>query len=228
MPTIEILGVTFSNYVRCALMALEEKGVPYTVTPLQAHQPEINAIHPLGKIPCLKHGDFTLFETAAIATYIDRAFDGPALFPQEAKAAAKCAQWVSLANCSLVPTFQAYAIGHFFPMTADGEANQEVIAANLPKTRDYLMLLNEAVAETGHLVGTDFTYADIAVLPMLAFLKDLPESGDVFPKVRALDAYLARHCTRKSFEATKPPATAELMKTTKAMSKDLMQKKMQS
>lgn len=227
MSKVEILGAPFSNYVRSALIALEEKGVPYTVTPHQAHVPEVNAIHPLGKVPCLKHGDFTLFETAAIAMYIDRAFDGPALFPEDIKAAAKCAQWISLANCSINPVFQAYAMGYFFPMTADGEPNQDVIAANIPKTRDYMMILNDAVETTGYLVGNDFTYADIAVLPLLAYLKDLPESGDVFLKAKALDAYLTKHSRRKSFEATKPPATAELLEITKAMAKELMQKKMQ-
>ena len=41
------------------------------------HTPEIDAIHPFGKMPVLRHGDFTLCESKAIATYLDRAFDGP-------------------------------------------------------------------------------------------------------------------------------------------------------
>lgn len=102
---IEILGVPFSNYVRSTCLALEEKGVAYTLTPAGAHVPEVDAIHPLGKIPCLRHGDFRLCETWAIAHYLDRVFDGPALFPADAMDAAVCEQWVSLANTSLVPVF---------------------------------------------------------------------------------------------------------------------------
>ncbi|GAA0533160.1 glutathione S-transferase [Rhizomicrobium palustre] len=225
MTTVEILGAPFSNYVRSALMALEEKGVPYTVTPSRAHAPEVNAIHPLGKIPCLKHGDFTLFESAAIATYIDRAFEGPALFPAEPQAAARCMQWVSLLNSSLVPAFQAFAMCHFFPMTADGEPCPDTIAASLPKTRDHLQLLGRVLGESGYFVGGSFTYADIAALPMLDYLKDLPETGTIIAEIPALGAYLAKHSARKSFEATKPPAMAELMATTKAMAREMMQKR---
>lgn len=225
VTTVEILGVPFSNYVRSALMALEEKGVPYTVTPLRAHCPEVNAIHPLGKIPCLKHGDFTLCETLAIATYIDRGFTGPALFPEDAKAAARCMQWVSLLNTSFNPAFQAYAMGYYFPMTPDGEPNRNMIDANLPKTQEFLLTLDRAVAATGYLAGDSFTYADIAALPLLAFLKELPESSETFAKAKALDAYLAKHSERKSFQATKLPPMPELMAITKALAREIMKSK---
>jgi glutathione S-transferase len=41
------------------------------------HTPEIDAVHPLGKIPALRHGDVTLAESRAICFYIDHAFGGP-------------------------------------------------------------------------------------------------------------------------------------------------------
>jgi glutathione S-transferase len=53
------------------------------------HSPEVNAIHPLGKIPVMRHGDFRLCESKAIVTYIDRVFPGPKLLPDDAMACAK-------------------------------------------------------------------------------------------------------------------------------------------
>jgi glutathione S-transferase len=208
---IEILGVPFSNYVRSSCIALEEKGAPYTVVPCRAHVPEIDAIHPLGKIPCMRHGDFSLCETRAIAGYIDRMFAGPALFPADIKAAAVCEQWVSLANTSLIPVFQAYMVGYFFPRTPNQEPDRQAIDGALPKTAEYIALLDRAVGASGYLAGDTFSYADIAVLPILEYLKDLPESGEAFAKAKALPAYLATHAKRPSLAKTAPPPMKDLM-----------------
>ena len=81
MATIEIIGIPGSTYVRAVRMACEEKGVPYELKPAMPHSPEILALHPFGKVPAMRHGDFELCESNAIATYIDRAFAGPPLFP---------------------------------------------------------------------------------------------------------------------------------------------------
>ncbi|MBR0850079.1 glutathione S-transferase N-terminal domain-containing protein [Bradyrhizobium diazoefficiens] len=70
MAELEIMGVPFSNYVRSIRMLCEEKGVTYKLTPSRPQSPEVKAIHPAGQIPVMRHGDVTLFESKAIATYI--------------------------------------------------------------------------------------------------------------------------------------------------------------
>ena len=77
MSDLEIIGIPLSNYVRSIRMLCEEKGVPYTLVPAMPHTPDVKAIHPAGQIPCMRHGDVVLFESKAIATYIDKAFAGP-------------------------------------------------------------------------------------------------------------------------------------------------------
>ena len=76
MATLEIIGAPQSNFVRTARIACMEKGVPYTLTPARPHTPDVDAIHPFGKIPVMRHGDLSLCETKAICTYIDLAFEG--------------------------------------------------------------------------------------------------------------------------------------------------------
>lgn len=222
MADIEILGVPFSNYVRAIRMALEEKGVAYTLTPCRPHTPEIDAIHPLGKIPCLRHGEFTLCESKAIASYIDRSFPGPKLFPEDAQGAALVEQWVSLENCTLNPTFQIYVGGYFFPRTADGEPDSVAMAAAAIPVEAQLKMLDRVL--TGkHFLATDvFSYADINLLTVLAYLRDLPESGKVIAESPALLAYLNTHSERPSFVATKPPPTPELLQITRAMVREAM------
>lgn len=101
MAELEIIGVPFSNYVRAVRMLCEEKGVAYTLTPSRPHAPEVKAIHPAGQVPVMRHGDVTLFETKAIATYIDKAFPGPKFIPDSALGAALVEQWVSYGNAKV-------------------------------------------------------------------------------------------------------------------------------
>jgi glutathione S-transferase len=99
----EIIGSAQSSYTRLVRMVCEEKGIDYALTEALLGAPEIFAIHPFGRMPVLRHGDFTLFESKAIATYLDRAFPGPALIPSDPKLAALTEQWVSLVNTAMDP-----------------------------------------------------------------------------------------------------------------------------
>ena len=54
MPELEIIGAPQSNFVRTVRMACAEKSVPYTLNPAFPHSPDVDAIHPFGKIPEFK------------------------------------------------------------------------------------------------------------------------------------------------------------------------------
>src|ERR1700739_1100227 len=98
MTKPEIIGSTRSTYTRVVRMVWQEKGIDYTMTDVLLGAPELSAIHPFGKMPVLRHGDVQLFESKAIATYLDKVFPAPFLLPSEPKALALTEQWVSLVN----------------------------------------------------------------------------------------------------------------------------------
>ena len=98
MSKPEIIGSQRSTYTRVVRMVCEEKGIDHVLTERLLGAPEIAAIHPLGKMPVLRHGEVELFESKAIATYLDRSFPGPALFPADPHLAALTEQWVSFVN----------------------------------------------------------------------------------------------------------------------------------
>jgi glutathione S-transferase len=179
MATVEIIGIAPSTYTRVARMACEEKGVSYELKPATPHAPEVLAIHPFGKIPVLRHGDFEVCETRALAAYIDRAFDGPALFPSNPRDLARAEQWVSLVNTVLDRTMvRTYLFGYFFPKTGDGKPDRAMIDGALPELRAQIALLDKAVKPTGHLAGDRFSFADINLMPILYYLNKLPEAAD--------------------------------------------------
>jgi glutathione S-transferase len=210
MSELEIIGVPQSNFVRTVRIACEEKQVPYRFTPGRPRSPEVSAIHPLGKIPVTRHGDFSLCESKAIATYIDRLFPGSRLFPDDPMRCAKIEQWVSIANTAIIPAMNVYLRCYFFPKGADGAPDRAAIDKTLPEVRTFMDLCNRAVAQTGHLVGTEFSYADMNLLPVLAYLRECPESGEVLIAAKELALYLDRHSERASFKATVPPPFSEL------------------
>ena len=142
----------------------------------------------------------------AICSYIDNAFPGPPLAPQDPVDGALTEQWISLVNTHVDPLLVRQYLGaYFFPRTPDGRPNRAVIDAALPKMEPHFAVLDRAVAKTGHLVGDSFTLADINLLPILFYLDKLPESRVLLRRAASLDAYYRRHMGRASVEQTTPP-----------------------
>jgi glutathione S-transferase len=188
-------------------MACEEKGIDYTLTEAELGAPEVLAIHPFGKMPVMRHGDVELFESKAIATYFDRRFPGPSLFPSEPLAAAFTEQWVSVVNTLVDRTLiRTYLLAYAAPKTADGKPDRQAIEAVTPAVQAQIAVLDRAVAKTGHLVGDQFTFADINLMPILYYMRLVPEGAEALSRATNLAAYYERHATRPSFMSTIPPA----------------------
>ena len=206
MPELQIIGAPQSNYVWVSRIACHEKGVPYTLVPVMPHTAEVDAIHPLGKIPVLRHGDLTLAESRAICFYIDHAFDGPPLVSRNPAEGAQTEQWISIVNTHFdVLVARPYVGAYFFPSTSDGSPNRAAIESVLPKLEMQFAMLDRAAAKTGYLVGSTFTLADMNVLPMLFYLHHLPESAAMLRRSAGLEAYYERHMARPSVREAVPP-----------------------
>jgi len=206
MPALQIIGMPQSNYVWAVRMVCEEKGVPYEHKPVRPHTPDVDALHPFGKIPVMRHGDVTLCESKAIATYIDRVFDGPKVIPEEPKAAARVEQWVSLGNVEFDKLMiRQYVVGYAFPKEP-GKPDMTAIKAAAEKMKPQVDVLDRAVADTGYLAGDGFTFADINILPMLFYVNRFEEGKELLSGAKNLSAYMARHFDRPSFKKSAPPA----------------------
>ena len=206
MTKPEIIGSSRSTYTWAVRMVCEEKGIDHVLTEAPLRAPEVRAIHPFGRMPVLRHGDLELFESKAIATYLDRRFPGAELLPSDARVGALIEQWVSLVNTLIDRTLmRTYLFAYIAPGTADGSPNRAAIDAVLPAMHEQLAVLDRAVAATGHLVDDRFTFADINLLPILYRLRQAPEGARALAATRHLAAYLERHSARPSFQRTLPP-----------------------
>jgi len=204
MTTLEIIGLAPSTYTRAVLMACEEKGVPYHLTVAPPHSPPVNAVHPFGKIPVMRHGDIELCESAAIATYLDNVFDGPKLFPDKPIDAARAEQWISIVNTMMdTPMVRNYVLKYAFPV--DGKPDRAAIDTSVETMKKQVPILDAAVEQTGNLAGHDFSFADINLMVILYYLRQFPEAAALLQQTKNLEAYYARHSERPSFTRTIPP-----------------------
>jgi glutathione S-transferase len=96
--TIAVGNKNYSSWGLRGWLALEHTGVPYDeiVVPLGAADTHarIAAVSPSGRVPALRHGDVTVWESLAIGEYLAETFPDARLWPDGAGARA-CARAVS-------------------------------------------------------------------------------------------------------------------------------------
>ena len=169
MAKIQIHGVPPSPFTRAVRLAAREKGVEYELVPTMPGNVPIN---PLGKIPAMRHGDFTLYESPAIVRYIDRTFEGPPLWPREPKGAALCDQWVSVVCDSVVQSALAGVIAPRFGIIPGTE---ESIADGLKRTARIVGIIDRHLAGHRFLAGETMTAADLFLVPVFFYFPEIEE-----------------------------------------------------
>lgn len=203
-----VMGDGRSTYTRAVRIAFFEKAIAHRLEPLQPHAPEILALNPFGKIPVLRLGETSLYESSAILHYIDEAFPGPALMPKDPVARAKAEQWISVINCYADPAIvRKYVLAYVMPRGPDGKPDRAAIEAAIPEMRKALAALDAGYGASDYLVGNMLSLPDILLAPGLHYLGLFPEGKDLisqFPNVRrAREAFAAR----PSFLNVTQPAT---------------------
>lgn len=162
---------------------LEELDVPYEFVLLdmavgEHRQPEFLALNPMGKVPTIVDGEFTLWESGAILLYLAEKYGK---MPESMGGKSIIAQWVLFANSTL-------ATGLFV------EASRE------KETPKLLTPLNQIFEKQPYILGEEFTVADIAVGSILAYVPImLPIDLSPYPAV--LD-YIKRMNERSAFQKT--------------------------
>ncbi|WP_197387564.1 SRPBCC domain-containing protein [Ralstonia pseudosolanacearum] len=204
--TVTVYGDPRSSYCRTVRLALAEKGVRYTLQPVPPHSPELLAHNPFGRVPAFSDGPIAFYETRAILSYIDEAFDGPSLLPQwGATAHARGEQWISLINCHAYDAMvRRYILQYIFPKGENDQPDRKVIDAALPEIAAQLDALEQAYQERDYLVGSTVSMADLFLAPILAYLGMFPEGAALLEARPNLQRGQAAMRARPSFAATQP------------------------
>lgn len=206
MGDVILYGFPQSTYVRTARLALHEKGVAYDLDACRADDPAQAARHPFAKVPAFRHDDLVLFETMAIARYVDEAFDGPPLQPATAAGRARMTQWISAVVSYLYPSMiRNCVLERFAPVLFGRDTEEELVAASRPTIARHLDVLDGALATDAYLAGDGVTLADHFLLPILHYLRMTPEGEEMLPARGNLARWHAAMAARDAATATEPP-----------------------
>jgi glutathione S-transferase len=206
--SLTLHGYRYSVYVRIARLVLAEKGVAYDRIEIDPFAPAIPtyylALHPFGRVPTLVHDDFVLYETGAIARYLDRAFGGPTLQPQQARALARMDQVIGIVDSYAYWPLVRQVFSHRAFRPALGRPVDEAeVARGLAAAAKVLGAL-EALAAEPFIVGPAISLADFHLGAMIAYFTLAPEGSallDTHPRLAAWWRHVSR---RPSFAATDP------------------------
>ncbi|TMK49524.1 MAG: glutathione S-transferase family protein [Alphaproteobacteria bacterium] len=188
MPDPIVYGFPRSTYVNIVRLVLTHRDVPYVFHDLEPvmGKPEHLTLHPFNRVPALRHGDFTVYETSAIVSYIDEAFDGPRLTPQDVRERARMNQWVSAVNSYYYP-YMIYHVTHerlVYPELGIA-SDEKVVAHALPKVELALGVMERELSRgQDYLLGPELTLADFFILPSAFAFSLTEESKAMYPKYR--------------------------------------------
>lgn len=198
MAKLRIHGLPPSTFTRTVRLACHEKGIDYEM--VDAMPSTIGPLNPFGKIPAITHGDLTLYESMAILRYLERAFAGPHLWPEDVIAAAVCDQWASAVSDSLVNASLRYfaARAGFLPAPA------EMVEKYLAKTAEVVPIFDRQLGQHRFLAGESLTVADLYLFPLYAYFPDLAELAAIADNAPNINRWAREIAARPSAVATEP------------------------
>lgn len=209
---VTLYGFHYSTYVSVARQVLHAKGVPFAFhdTEAEMYTAEHRRRHPFGRVPVLQHGDFWIYETGAIARYVDEAFVGPRLTPTDPGQRAKMNQWIGNLDSYFYPYMIYYLVHERLIFPELGIASDAAVVAHaLPKCEHALTVLEAELSDARpYVVGEQSTLADYFLLPTLTALGLTVEGKELLGRFAHIRAWLQRMGALPNvveFRSTLPP-----------------------
>ena len=191
-----VYGFPRSTFVNIVRLVLTHKEVPYRFHDLDPEmgKPSHLALHPFDRVPILRHGDFTVYETSAIVAYIDETFLRHPLQPRSIPDRARMDQWISMVNSYYYP-YMIYHVTHerlVFPELGIA-SDEKVVAHALPKVELGLQVAERQLAHgKDYLLGSELTLADFYLLPSTFAFSLTDEGKAMYPKYPAFSRWRER------------------------------------
>lgn len=140
------------------------------------------AINPMGQVPAIKDGDYTVWEANAVLIYL-AAKSPNDLLGQSAQEWGHITQWMTWQSVELSPVVVPLHVENYFKRVRGIEADAAKRDAALSKLGLLLKVLDEALAGKDHLVGGRLTVADFAVAGDFTHAKNAAFPLHDFPNV---------------------------------------------
>jgi glutathione S-transferase len=205
-----LYGPTYSTYTRTMRMVLAEKGVEYELVEVDMiagahHQPDYIQRQPFERVPAFEHNGFAIYETNAIAHYIDDAFPGRRIAHPHIHRRTRDQQIVEVIHAyGYTRIMHGIVLRYFF---ADKEKGPDMasIATAVPAAEHALSAIQDLMLGSDpYLVGRDASFSDLFLAPIMAYFVQLPEGTRALAKLPRLSRWWLAMQQRPSLAATAP------------------------
>ena len=190
-------------------IVLEEKGVAYRVERLRPGDvwkkvPDVVAKHPLGKVPYIDDGDFTLYDSTVINEYLNDAYAEPPLLPNDVSGRARARALENYGDEGV--------LSRFLPMiwmpwwSPEDQRDQDGMEKGREGLREQVLPFLDVELNRREYLCDTFSLADV---PFTALAMVLQVDGMDTSAFANVSEYLARLRARPSYRAISPETSME-------------------
>jgi glutathione S-transferase len=183
---LELVSYDLCPYVQRAAIALAEKDVPFRRIDIDlADKPAwFTAISPLGKVPLLRVGGETIFESAVILEYLEETQLHP-MHPADPLERARHRAWMEFGSSILADVW-----------VLETTADRSAFEAKRRALADKFARIEAALREGPYFSGASFSLVDTVFAPVFRYFDTFDRFRDLglfgaLPRVRAWRAALA-------------------------------------
>jgi glutathione S-transferase len=209
MSRLRIYGVARTRAFR-ALWIANELGLDYEHVPIEigaagARKPDYLAINPNGRLPAIDDGGYTLWESLAITLYLAKKHGR--LYPTTLEGEAKAWQWSLWAVQEVDRGVNIWSLHALRLPPAERDAQRRAEALKVLEAP--FAVLDAALAERRHLLGDEFSVADLNVAAVISRAIDMdlaatPRLGDWLSRCLERPAARAALALRTAADAAVP------------------------
>jgi glutathione S-transferase len=171
---MKLYGHPYSTCTRKVLVTLEETQTPYELIVVDfakgehKQQPHLSR-QPFGQVPAIDDDGYKLYESRAIARYINQKVRGP-LVPTDLHEFGRMEQWISIETSD----FAGPAMKFIFQHTFKRPQPDEVLRAAGQSLDLALEVMDARLAVAPYFAGAQFSLADISFMPYVGYLMSSP------------------------------------------------------
>lgn len=200
---IKLFGHPGSTCTRKVLFTLNETNTPYELTLIDFTKgdhkaPAHVARQPFGQMPALEDGSFAMYESRAMARYIDEKA-GHKLTPKDAQGRARMEQFISIETSN----FSSHAMQFVYVAVFKRDVPAEKMAEAGTKLELCCSVLDKQLASTkAFLAGDELSIADICYAPYIEYAMAHPDAKAIFGKHTHMTAWWNRVSERAAWQKT--------------------------
>lgn len=204
----QIFGIPTSTFCWTVRLVCAEKGQEHDFFEMIPGGVLDGVRHPFARVPVLRFRGITVYESPAIARYLDRELPGPALQPKGSLELARMDQWISATADYLYDSMIGGVVAQRLLAPLDGrEPDLAIVAEQAAAMHDQLGVVDEMLCSGRYLAGPDLTLADLFLAPVIYWVDKTPEGREVLDSYPTLRRWFRSLAERPAFRDTTPPVS---------------------